>query len=78
MSSGFLYLFFQNLRLNAPEADGNTWWANLRLVHGTLLMCAAIYCFRGDSTASVPLAIDVIFGFTLYIYHHFLSKYLVN
>ena len=78
MSLGFLRLYFFNLRLDAPEANGNTWWANLRLIHGALFMCAAIYCFKKDSTASVPLAIDVIFGLALFIYHHFLSKYFVN
>jgi uncharacterized membrane protein len=71
MSLGFLFLFFQNLRLNAPEANGNTWWANFRLVHGALLMCAAIYCFRSDSIAWVPLTMDVLFGILLFIYHHF-------
>jgi branched-subunit amino acid transport protein AzlD len=60
--------------LDAPEAGGNTWWANFRIIHGALYMCAAIYCFKGDSTASLPLTIDVIFGFILFIYHHFLSK----
>ena len=33
---GFLYLYFTKSRLNAPEAGGITWWANLRIVHGLL------------------------------------------
>ena len=30
----FLYLYFTDGRLNAPEGGGNTWWANYRLLHG--------------------------------------------
>ena len=77
ISLGFLRLYFLNLRLDAPEAGGNTWWAKFRLIHGALYMSAAIYCFKGDTTASLPLTIDVIFGFILFIYHHFLSNYIL-
>ncbi len=30
----FLILYFKNLRLDAPEAGGKTWWNNLRPIHG--------------------------------------------
>lgn len=73
MSIGFLVLYFGNYRLEAPEASGKTWWANLRIIHGLLFLAAAIYCFKGESLAWIPLAIDVTLGFFAFIYHHYLS-----
>ena len=69
---GFLYLYFGNLRLEAPEAGGKTWWANLRIVHGLLYLIAAILAFQSDSNAWIPLAIDVFFGLFSFINHHFI------
>ena len=70
---GFLYLYFFKLRMNAPEAGGPTWWANFRIIHGLLYLAAAILAIQRKSIAWVPLAIDVIFGLCLFIYHRFLS-----
>jgi hypothetical protein len=69
---GFLYLYFSNLRLKAPEAGGITWWANLRIVHGLLYLTAAILAFQKDSLTWTPLAFDVIFGLLAFINHHLL------
>ena len=68
---GFLYLYFSNLRLNAPEAGGITWWANLRIVHGLLYLTAAILAFQKDPLTWSPLAFDVIFGLLAFINNHF-------
>ena len=68
---GFLYLYFGNLRLNAPEADGITWWANLRIVHGLLYLSAAILAFQQNTIAWIPLSIDVVFGLIVFINRHF-------
>ena len=44
MSVSFLYLYFNNLRLNATESStGITWWAPYRLIHGLLYLAATIY-----------------------------------
>jgi len=68
ISLSFLYLYFGNLRLNATEAGGKTWWADYRLVFGALYMIAAIYSFQGrQKLVIVPLAMDVIFGFILFL-----------
>jgi len=72
MSIGFLYLYFGNLRLDAPEAGGKTWWANLRIFHGLLYLIAAILALQSNSNAWIPLAIDVFFGLFSFINHHFL------
>jgi hypothetical protein len=70
MGINFLLLYFFNLRLNAPEAGGKTWWTNLRLFHGLLYICAAIYSLNMDKFASVPLVIDVVIGIFAFIHHH--------
>lgn len=63
-----LYLYFTNGRLNAFEAGGKTWWADFRLIFGSLLVIAAIYCFQGkQDMVWVPLTIDVIFGLLLFL-----------
>ena len=67
ISISFIYLYFTNGRLNAPEAGGITWWANLRIIHGLLYLAASIYAFQGKSLIWVPLLIDVIFGLSAFI-----------
>ena len=62
---GFLYL-------EAPEAGGKTWWANLRIVHGLLYLIASILALQSNSDAWIPLAMDVFFGLFSFINHHFL------
>ena len=63
-----LYLYFTNGRLNAFEAGGKTWWADFRLIFGSLLVIAAIYCFQGkQDMVWIPLTIDVIFGLLLFL-----------
>lgn len=70
MSLGFLYLYFTNSRLNAPEAGGITWWSHLRLIHGLLYLAAAIYALQGKDIVWIPLLIDVIFGLSAFTIHH--------
>ena len=68
MALGFLYLYFTKGRLSAFEAGGKTWWADFRLIFGALYLIAAIYCFQGkQEMVWIPLAIDVVFGTTLFI-----------
>lgn len=73
ISIGFLYLYFNNLRLNAPEANGNTWWADYRLIIGLLYLGSAIYSFQGKKILiMIPLAIDIILGLFLFIKKHYI------
>lgn len=80
ISFGFLYLYFTNSRLNAPEAGGKTWWYNLRLLHGMLYLCATIYILWNINNlemikyASLPLILDVIVGLCSFINHRYLKK----
>ena len=76
ISAGFLYLYFMNGRLNAPEAGGKTWWASYRLIIGLLWLAAAVYAFQGRSDLVwIPLVIDVIFGIAIFYRHHFTNNY---
>lgn len=72
VSLGFLYLYFNNLRLNAREGGGKTWWYQHRLMHGLLYLAASIYAIQKNRLAWVPLTIDVAFGLGLFIQHHFI------
>lgn len=67
----FFYLYFNNLRLNASEGGGTTWWADFRLIHASLYMCACIYAFQRKRIAWVPMIIDVLLGIVLFLHHHF-------
>ena len=68
---GFLYLYFTNSRLEAPESGGKTWWAELRIIHGFLYLAAAIYALQMKELAYIPLSMDVIFGLSSFIIKHY-------
>jgi|APGre2960657373_1045057.scaffolds.fasta_scaffold314132_2 hypothetical protein len=71
-SLSFLYLYFSNSRLKAPEAGGMTWWAPYRLIIGLLYLASAIYAFQGRTEmVRIPLIIDVILGLILFLIKHF-------
>jgi hypothetical protein len=64
----FLYLFFTNSRLKAPEAGGETWWYNLRPIHAGFYLTAAVYAAKGQNIAGILLLCDVLFGTFAYLY----------
>jgi hypothetical protein len=67
----FIYLFFTNSRLDAPEAGGKTWWAQYRLIIGALWVAAAIYAFQGKrKLILVPLTMDIVFGIIIFSLKH--------
>lgn len=66
ISAGFFILYLGNLRLDAPEGGGITWWSDFRLLHGSLYLTAAIYVFQGKTIAWIPLAFDVALGIGLF------------
>jgi len=62
----FVYLYFTNGRLSAPEAGGKTWWAQYRIIIGLLYLTAALYGFQGKmDLVKYPLLVDVAFGIFL-------------
>ena len=70
ISLGFLYLYFTNGRLNAPEAGGNTWWSKIRLIHGLLYLTAFIYAFQENPLVWIPLLMDVLLGISAFLIHY--------
>ena len=67
----FLYLYFNNLRLDSPEAGGKTWWAPFRLIIGFFYIAAAIYSFQGKRNLIwIPLVMDIVFGIIIFIIKH--------
>ena len=67
----FIYLFFTNTRLDAPEAGGKTWWARYRIIIGVLYLAAAVYAFQGKRDLIwVPLAMDITFGIIIFAIKH--------
>lgn len=73
MGIGFLYLFFSEGRLKAPEGGGETWWASFRLVHGALYLAAAVFLLRGDRRGALPLSIDFVLGAGLFTAHRLMN-----
>lgn len=65
----FIYLYITNSRLKAPEAGGETWWKNLRPIHGVLYIAAGLYAMKKNRACSLILVIDVVFGFGAFINH---------
>jgi hypothetical protein len=70
ISLSFIYLYFTNGRLNAPEAGGVTWWREYRIIHGLLYLAASIYLLQKNRKAWIPLIMDTILGIFLFIYKH--------
>jgi len=70
----FIYLYVTNLRLDAPEAGGKTWWSQFRIIIGLLYIAAAVYAFQGKRNLIwIPLAMDIIFGIVIFAIKHFLN-----
>ena len=76
ISSSFLYLYFTDGRLNAPEGGGITWWVNFRLIHGVLYLAAAIYLLKRERFAWIPLALDTLLGLLLFLNYHKFIKFI--
>jgi len=63
----FLSLYFFNLRLDAPEGGGKTWWKELRLIHGVLYISAYIYSIKDINYMWQPILLDTLFGLVSFI-----------
>lgn len=69
----FFYLYFTDGRMNAPEANGATWWASYCLLIGMLWLTAAIYAFQcRKDIIWIPLIIDVLLGLAIFYKRHFM------
>lgn len=66
---GFFSIYLMRLRPTGVETFGKPiWWDNYRPIHGALYLLTAVYAFRANSHAYVPLLIDVLLGLLLKFY----------
>ena len=69
-SLSFFYLFLFDLRLNAPEANGVTWWNIYRPIHGALFLLFTFYYIKEYKSAWKILFFDTILGIIFFMSHH--------
>ena len=70
---GFFYIYATNSRETGPEVFGDKiWWNHLRPIHGLLYLLFSYNAINGNRDAWIYLLIDVIFGFTSFVTHHFI------
>lgn len=72
ISFGFMFLYIFGLRKSGAEVFGDKiWWNNLRPVHSLLYLLFAYFVFTNNQDAWKFLALDVILGFSAFIYYHY-------
>ena len=73
----FITLYAANLRQNAPEAGGVTWWNTLRPLHGALWLFAgsALLCPRKEiqNLAWIVFVIDAMIGLGAWVKHRYIK-----
>jgi hypothetical protein len=70
---GLLYYFISGTRTTGPEVFGDKiWWNNLRPIHAILYILFAISAIQKKTYSWVFLLIDVIFGLSAFLIHHFM------
>ena len=74
---GFLIIYAFNLRKSGLETGGKQiWWNDMRVIHGLLYLCFALYAIKKKNYAWIPLLIDVILGIIVYCIHYSNKNYL--
>lgn len=77
ISIGFIFIYLFDYRKTGAEVFGDKiWWNDLRPVHGCLYLMFALLAFKKNKYTWIPLAIDVIVGFTAFIIYRGYIKYL--
>ncbi len=72
---GFFYIYLTNSRKTGPEVLGaKIWWNHLRPVHGLFYLLFAYNAIHGNKNAWIYLLIDVIFGLSAFLIHHFINN----
>ena len=69
---GWLNIFFFHPRETGAEVFGEKiWWKDLRIVHTTLYILFAILALNKYRYSWVILLIDVLFGLSAFLIHHY-------
>ena len=64
-----MFMFVFNLRQNATEGGGDTWWNNIRPLHSGLYIMFAIFVFVKKDYSYMFLLGDVILGLSAFLYN---------
>ena len=68
---GFLIIYAFNLRKTGLETGGKEiWWNDLRVIHGLLYLCFALYAIKSKRYAWIVLLIDVILGLCAFTFNY--------
>jgi len=71
ISGGFIFIYLFDYRKTGAEVFGDKiWWNDLRPVHGSLYLMFALLAFKKNKYAWIPLAVDVVIGFTAFMIYH--------
>ena len=71
----FLTIYYYNLRKTGIEVFGDKiWWNDIRPIHGILYLIFAYLAINKNKNAWIVLLIDVIFGFFMFINHHYINN----
>ena len=69
ISLGLMYQYIFNP--HKPGAfGGDSWWNGFRPVHSALYMAVAVLALSSPMYAYIPLAIDILFGFAVFMMHY--------
>jgi len=72
---GFIYIYLTGTRQTGAEVFGDKiWWNNLRPIHASLYLLFSYNAINGNKNAWIYLLIDVLFGLTSFLTHHFILK----
>jgi ABC-type iron transport system FetAB permease component len=68
---GFLIIYMFNLRKTGLETGNKEiWWNDIRVIHGLLYLCFALYAIKQKRYAWVALLLDVILGMVAFSLHY--------
>lgn len=71
---GFIFVYITGSRTTGAEVfDQKIWWNNLRPFHGMLYIVFALYAFKKENFAYIPLLIDVILGLVAFLNYHYVE-----
>ena len=72
---GFMYIYLTGSRPTGPEVFGDKiWWNDLRPLHAILYALFSYNAITGNKNAWIYLLVDVLFGLTSFLVHHFILK----
>ena len=73
-ATGFMYIYLSGSRKTGAETFGEKiWWNNLRPIHSIFYFLFAYNAIMGNKHSWVYLLVDVLFGLTSFLIHHYIN-----